>query len=218
MRSNILGYKVLLYLLSFIMIGIGIVFIVESNLGGDGITVFYVGLSKTFNVSTGVSTYIYNITTILLATIFSRKYLGWGTFVFGLGVGFFVSLIEFMVNYMQLSATTLLVQYAFLFGGLLSLAFGLAGIITLRMGLNGLDCLLFHIKDKTNLSYRLLRTIADSFIMIVGVLLGGTIGIGTIISVLTLGSLIQLFLTLFTRKNLFFSNAPSTKETLLAKR
>lgn len=200
------------------MIGIGIVFIVESRLGGDGITVFYSGLSKTFNISTGTSTYIYNITTILLAIIFSRKYLGWGTFVFGFGVGMFVSLVEYFVGFLQLETISLFYQFVFLSGGLLSLSFGLAGIITLQMGLNGLDCLLFHIKEKIKVSYRIIRTIADSLIMLVGLMLGGTIGIGTIISVLSLGTLIQMFLFIFKKHNLFFSSNTTNHHTPLLSR
>ena len=60
-------------------------------------------------------------------------------------------------------------------------------------GINALDCIIFKIMEITNFKYRTIRIIYDGCFISIGYLLGGVVGIGTIISLLTNGILVEKF-------------------------
>lgn len=56
------------------------------------------------------------------------------------------------------------------------------------------DIVPFIIKDKLNFQYRWVRIAFDATFLVVGFILGGKVGIGTIISMLVIGPFIQFCL------------------------
>jgi uncharacterized membrane protein YczE len=68
------------------------------------------------------------------------------------------------------------------------------------------DGLMTGITRRTGLSIRLSRTVVELTVLLVGWLLGGTVGVGTVLFAVTIGPLAQLFLRLFARLGLDSSN------------
>ena len=192
-EQRLLIRKSLLFVLGLLVVGLGVNLMAESRLGGDGITVFYMGMKAAFNLPYGVSSYLYNIVIIGLAALLARKYLGLGSFIYSFGIGSFVYLFETLFSLFQFYPTHWITQSVFLVVGQAFIAFGLAIIITLKMGINALDCLILVGTDRYGWSYRTQRSAFDASITLIGFLLGGLVGIGTIFSVLTLGLFIQAF-------------------------
>lgn len=56
--------------------------------------------------------------------------------------------------------------------------------------------------EKTNIKYRTIRIIYDGCFISIGYLLGGVVGIGTIISLLTNGILVEKFRTVIDQLNI----------------
>lgn len=71
------------------------------------------------------------------------------------------------------------------------LSLGLAILIQLKLGMNALDAVLYKIQEKSKLPYAGLRTGCDISYVILGTLMGGTFGIGTICSVLLTGTMVS---------------------------
>ena len=65
-----------------ILTGLGADLFVYAGLGSDTITVFIDGLHKTFNISLGTGSRIYNLLIIIIALICSRKNIGLGTIIY----------------------------------------------------------------------------------------------------------------------------------------
>jgi len=192
-KHKLLFQKSLIFICALFIVGFGVNLLAESKLGGDGITVLYMGMKASFGFQYGISSYIYNLTVITFAIFFARRYLGLGTFIYSFGIGFFVFIFENLIAHFQWYPTTLFAQYAFLILGQVLLALGMGIIISLRLGINALDCLVMQAVHRTKLSYRSLRISADASITALGFLMGGLVGIGTLLSVITLGILIQFF-------------------------
>lgn len=185
--------KYVYFFIALSIIGLGVNLLAESMLGGDGITVLYMGLKHSFGLSYGASAYVYNFTIIGLAVVFARKYVGFGTFLYSFGIGSFVYFFESLLYRFDLYPEMLIEKILYLILGQVLLAFGLAVIINLKIGINALDCIIIKIQNKWGISYRVQRVIFDVSITLAGFLMGGLVGVGTIFSVLTLGILIQYF-------------------------
>ena len=76
------------------------------------------------------------------------------------------------------------------------ICFGLtyALLIKYRKGMNQVDAIAYAIVNKTNISFKWIRTGADVVLLVIGWLLGGVIGIGSVIAMSTTGILIDFFL------------------------
>jgi uncharacterized membrane protein YczE len=72
------------------------------------------------------------------------------------------------------------------------------------------DGLMTGIARRTGISIRLSRTIVELAVLLSGWLLGGTVGVGTVLFALAIGPLAQLFLRLFARFGLDSSNVTTT--------
>lgn len=196
--------KLFFFLLGLAFVGLGVNLIVEARLGGDSITVLYMGISERFSAAYGTSAYIYNAVIILLALLFAREYVGLGTFLYFFVVGAFVFLFEVLFARFGVHTERTFGQYVFFFSGQTVLALGLAMVISVKIGLNGLDCLILTIQKKFSFSYRMLKVLADLTITLLGFLLGGLVGVGTVLSVLTLGWMIQHFIGCLSRFEVFY--------------
>lgn len=196
----------MLFTISLALIGLAVNLIVESRLGGDSITVLYMGISNVFSVGYGTSAYIYHVTLIAAAVIFARKYVGLGTFLYSSAVGLFVYLFEFLFIEMGIHSKGMLQHYMFFAAGQIFLALGLAIMISVKIGINGLDCIILMLQEKFKIRYRTLKVLTDLFITALGFALGGLVGVGSIISVITLGWMIQYFFDLFQKHDLFYAN------------
>ena len=77
--------------------------------------------------------------------------------------------------------------------GQIFLSLALAILIQMNLGMNALDALLTRLSQRVKLPYAALRTGADLTYVVIGTLMGGVFGIGTILSVLLTGTMIRAF-------------------------
>ncbi len=87
--------------------------------------------------------------------------------------------------------------------------------ITAGFGPGPRDGLMTGIARRTPLSIRLSRTLVEVTVLVTGWLLGGTVGVGTVLFAVAIGPLAQLFLRLFARLGLDSSNLahPAPQDT-----
>lgn len=91
---------------------------------------------------------------------------------------------------------SLAARFALLIGGVV--LNGLAGALYIgtHLGPGPRDGLWLGVVRKTGLSVRLIRTVVEVTVVVVGFLLGGTVGIGTVVFALGIGPIVQFFLPL----------------------
>jgi uncharacterized membrane protein YczE len=177
-----------------ILYGVSMAFMVESALGLNPWDVFHQGLSKAVGISFGWVVILLGVP-ILLLWIPLRQRPGFGTIANLVVIGFVVdgALAVFPAG------GTIPARVGYLVGGILlnGLATGL--YIGARMGPGPRDGLMTGIvKRFPRLSIRLVRTTIELSVLGAGFLMGGTVGIGTIVYALTIGPLVHLFLPLCT--------------------
>ncbi len=171
--------------------GFAMAMFVRSGLGLDPWDVFHSGLQRLFGVSFGTIVIAVGFA-VLLLWIPLRQWPGLGTIanavVIGLAADSTLAIIP--------QATDWRISWTLLIGGLL--LNGLAGglYIGSQLGPGPRDGLMTGLARRTGWSLRLVRTGLELTVLAVGWLLGGVVGIGTVVYALAIGPLVQFFLPL----------------------
>ncbi|MBM2615302.1 hypothetical protein JIG36_06965 [Actinoplanes sp. LDG1-06] len=173
-----------------VLYGVSMAFMVESALGLNPWDVFHQGLSEVTGISFGWVVILVGVP-VLLLWIPLRQRPGFGTLANLVVVGFAVDGALALLP----AGEGIPARVGYLVGGILlnGLATGL--YIGSRFGPGPRDGLMTGIVGRfPRLSVRLVRTSIEVLVLLVGFLLGGTAGIGTVAYALAIGPLVQLFL------------------------
>ena len=179
--------------LATFLMGIGIALFIACELGSDPITVFLDGFNRVTKVPVSVIDQIINLVILFLAFIMNRNKIGVNTIVSVLALGICIQIPTMLINPIKLALQATYVRIIGIVIGQLCLALSFAWMQSFKDGINALDCIIFKIMEITNFKYRTIRIIYDGCFISIGYLLGGVVGIGTIISLLTNGILVEKF-------------------------
>jgi uncharacterized membrane protein YczE len=165
---------------------------IEARLGNMPWDVFHQGFARRTGLSIGTAAIIFGVV-VLLLWIPLRQRPGIGTIsnVVVIGVGLDVALATLP------TPSSLAVRIAFLVGGILLCGMATALYIGARLGPGPRDGLMTGLAARGH-SIRVVRTGIEVFVVAVGFLLGGTLGIGTIAYALAIGPLAHAMLPWFT--------------------
>ncbi|HEX8870293.1 MAG TPA: hypothetical protein VF821_31810 [Lentzea sp.] len=166
---------------------------IRATLGLDPWDVLHEGLTKRTGLSFGLITAITGVA-VLLAWIPLRQKPGIGTIanVVLIAVSVDVSLAIIPAPQELLPRIILLVL------GIVLNAVAFAAYVGSRLGPGPRDGMVTGFCRRTGISLRLTRTVIELLVLATGWLLGGTVGIGTILYALGIGPLSQLFLPALT--------------------
>ena len=186
--------SVVALVLSLFFTATGVCLLVLANIGSDAVTMLCSGLNRFFDISLGTASNISNITVLVLALIIGRKYIGFTTIAACLLMGFVINILNPV--YIILVAPlmqSIMINFIVFICGLLAESLGCAILIHYQTGMNQLDALASGLVDRFHLNYRSIRTLMDVSMFALGFIMGGQVGLGTIICVLMMGSIISWF-------------------------
>ena len=99
-----------------------------------------------------------------------------------------------MVSILPVESYSYLLKMFLIALGCFIIAIGFSMLSATKVGVAPNDIIPFIIKERTNWEYRWIRILMDAVLLISGFMLGGTVGVGTIIAMATTGPFIQLCL------------------------
>ncbi|GAA4067720.1 hypothetical protein [Actinomadura miaoliensis] len=170
--------------------GLGIALQVASGLGNDPWDVFHQGLSRRFGLSIGAWIIIIGAL-VMLAWIPLRQRPGIGTVSNALLVGVFADLFLYLLPAPDATAA----RWAFLVAGIVAGGFATGCYIGAGLGPGPRDGLMTGLAARGH-SVRVVRTSIELAVLAVGWLLGGTVGVGTLLYAVTIGPLAHVFIPL----------------------
>ena len=176
--------------------GIGIAFFVKSTLGVPPWDVFHSGVSKHTGLGLGTVLIIVAFF-VLLLWIPLRLRPGIGTILNAVEIG----LVENIAQELLPDTSNIAVRIAFMAAGMLCIAAGSGFYIGAELGSGPRDGLMLGLNKRFGISVRLARTVVEVTVMIIGILLGGKIGIGTFVFAFGIGPLVQIMLKVFRMSN-----------------
>lgn len=166
--------------------------LIRSGLGLEPWNVLHQGLAERTGLSIGVVLTIVGAS-VLLLWIPLRQRPGLGTvsnvLVIGLAMDATLTLVP--------DARSLAVRVLFMVAGIVLNGVATGLYIAARFGPGPRDGLMTGLHQRTGLSVRLVRTAVEITVVATGFVLGGTVGIGTVLYAVAIGPLAQFFLRVF---------------------
>lgn len=181
-----------LVIFSSFLIALSIVLMEIANLGESPVSIFCEGIHYFFNMSFGRATNIANFGLFIFLCIFARKYINIGAFLNIISLGVMINFIEKFSNILNLP-NLFIVNFIRSVVGCLILFFGVALFISANIGVDVWTAVPLWVQEKLNKSFRFVKVSIDIVLVILGVLMGGKLGISTIIAMVLGGPLIQMF-------------------------
>jgi uncharacterized membrane protein YczE len=179
--------------LGLVLYGVSLAFMVRGRLGLAPWDVLHSGLIRYLPITLGQAVVLMSFV-VLLVWIPLREVPGIGTVANAFVVGFSAD------GTLALLAAPhpMVLRIGLMIGGVLLC--GLAGALYIgaQFGRGPRDGLMTGLARRTGRSLRIVRTGIEATVVVVGLLLGGTIGIGTVLYALAIGPLTQLWLPAFT--------------------
>ncbi len=177
-------------LMCFALYGIGIWFVKSSGLGMAPWDCFNEGLTNHINLTFGQLSQIIGLVVLIIAALF-KVYPGIGTVFNIYFIGLFIDIFD---KYLTLNTDILFLNILFVIFGtfVISLAFVL--YIQSCLGQGPRDSLNQGVYNKLNFKYGYIKFSIEAVVLLFGFLLGGTVGIGTILSLIFASLFTQLLL------------------------
>ena len=204
--------RLVLFFIGMSIIQFGVALFLKTSIGSDPFTVFTQGLATVLNktgmqnlsivnliagkpeVTPGVANMIILIVLFIGILIVDRKRIKVGTIICVIGVGPIIDLGVKAVSYFPVESANILVKMLLVLAGCFVIAVGFSILSASDIGVAPNDIVPFIFQDKLKFQYRWIRISLDATFLIVGFILGGKVGVGTIISMLAIGPFIQLCL------------------------
>lgn len=172
----------------------GVVLTINANLGLSPWQVFHQGVSKHLGITMGQASIAVGFIFIILDWILGEK-VGLGTICNMLFIGTFMDFL--MLNNLIPIFNNLFAQIFMIILGMFLMGVASCFYIGAGLGSGPRDGLMVALTKRTKKSVSFIRNSIEFSVLTIGYILGGAIGIGTLIMVFTLGYLVQLAFKLF---------------------
>jgi uncharacterized membrane protein YczE len=173
------------------LFGASLALLVRSELGLDPWDVFHQGLSVATGLSIGVCTIVAGVV-VLLLWFPLRQRPGIGTVANVILVGLSLDAILLLLPTTDASA----LRWTYLVSGIVLNGIATGAYIGAGLGPGPRDGLMVGLA-RGGRSIRIVRTAIEVSVLVVGWLLGGTVGIGTVLFALTIGPIVHWTLPMF---------------------
>ena len=176
---------------------------VRADLGNAPWTVFAEGLSIQSGLSIGTAFFLSSCLVLLLWIPLAIKP-GFGTIA---NATYFAIVLDWALGWIESPAGQAL-DYLMLLAGIACVGLGSAIYMTCGLGGGPRDGLLMGLIKRTGVRIIYIKTSMDGTALLIGFLLGGTVGVGTVLSVVLYSWSVALFMT-------FVAQFAPTKESSL---
>lgn len=193
MKKGIKLRKCMIAIVGILLVGIGVSFNAMAKLGNDPVGIFYDGIRNAMGLNQAQLGLASNVVNVLLAGFLffaGRRYLNLGTLIYILPYGLCVDVGTFLYSKIFV-VEALWCQVIACVAGCLLLYTGVAIFIAVDIGLDPMTGVAMVLRDWLKWDYKRAKWLFDGCMTLLGFVLGGTLGIVTILSAVTAGPVIQ---------------------------
>ena len=172
---------------------LGIVFTINAHIGYAPWDVFHIGLANTVGASIGTISILLGIIIVLITVLLGEK-IGVGTVLNMIFIGVFLDLV--LAFEIIPVADNLLLGIAMLFAGLFIISLATYFYVGTALGAGPRDSLMVALTRITKLPIGICRGIIEFIVVVLGWMLGGMVGIGTVLAAFGIGFCVQITFSL----------------------
>ena len=157
-----------------------------SGLGADSMSVLCMGVSIQLQMSVGVVSFGISLIMVVVTLFIDRKQFHVGTFTSLIMISIAIDMV------MKLSLPeSLVIRFIILIVAIVVIGFSSALVASANLGKGPYDALIYGLEKKTGVSLVYWRYGIEAIFLVCGYLVGGVFGIGTILSLLLVGPIID---------------------------
>jgi uncharacterized membrane protein YczE len=179
--------------IGFLLYGLALALIIRADLGTGTWLVLEVALANILGIRIGTMT-VYMGFAVLILALALREQVGWGTLGNILSIGPWLNL---SLDLIPVVHENLPLQISMFLLGVLIQGIATAVYIGVEAGAGQRDSLMLAIHRATGVSIRLARGAIEVLVVLIGWLLGGPLGWGTVVFALLIGPSVQWAFRLF---------------------
>ena len=180
--------KLVKLIVGLFLYAVGIVMTINAGLGLAPWDVFHQGLSNHLNITMGMASIVVGGIVIILNILLGQA-VGWATIANMLLIGIFMDIL--MLNNLIPSFGSFIPNLMLLLIGILIEGVGCWLYISAGLGAGPRDGLMVILTKRTGKSVRLIKIITEVAATSIGYILGGSIGLGTLIMAVLGGPIFQ---------------------------
>ena len=187
--------KTLLFLFfGLTLFGLGEALLIVSNLGVTPWTVFAEGVAKNFDISIGLATFLVSISILILWVPLKQK-IGIGTISNAIIIAFTIDLFVYLLPLSKNNFLSIIEMII----GILLVGIGSGIYLITNLGPGTRDGLMKGISESFHKPIYLIRLSIEIVVVILGWILGGTVGLGTLMFAILIGPIISVSLIVIKR-------------------
>ena len=186
--------RIMSLIFGLFLYALGIVLTIKAYIGYSPWDVFHTGLAQKTGMSIGTASIVTGMVIVGIVLVLGEK-IGLGTILNMILIGVFIDLI-FLLNIISVQEK-LVFGIIMLITGLFVIALGSYFYIKAAFGAGPRDSLMVVLNRKTKLPVGICRSVIELAVTIIGWFLGGMVGIGTVISAIAIGFIVQLTFAIF---------------------
>ncbi|MCC6300968.1 MAG: hypothetical protein IT314_16900 [Anaerolineales bacterium] len=192
-RWNTFVRDFLVIQIGFLLYGLALALLIRADLGTSTWLVFEIALADIFKITIGRMTVFVGFSVLILALAMREK-VGWGTLANILSIG---PWLDLCLRLIPSTSGNLILQMIVFLAGILVQGIATAVYIGVDAGAGPRDSMMLAIHRTTGLSVRVARGLLELVVVTVGWLLGGPLGVGTVVFALLIGPSVQWAFKLF---------------------
>jgi uncharacterized membrane protein YczE len=209
--------KIPMLFLGFVLLSLGMILTMKAGLGMSSWGVLHQGIASVTIFTFGEVTIILGVIILTLSVIFIKTKVGIGTIGNALFIGFIMDFFKEIITY---EPTAYLERGVLFLAGLFIMTFGRSLYISTRLGPGPRDGVFVGLSRITQIDVKYVKPTVELTVLTIGFILGGTVGVGTLITMLFSGYLVQFYFKKLgfdpkTEKQRSFKEYFLKKETLI---
>lgn len=193
--------RVVILMVGLTIAHLGVTLFLLADLGADPFNVFIQGLFRTVTAKTALTSLthggvhrIISFLIILILLVVDRSYVRIGTLLCMFCGGPIIDVFNLLLEPLFAGDVSLVVKVLVNVLGCVILAYGMTIVIKSEAGTGPNDLVAIVISDRTKKKFSICRVCVDLSFVAIGFLMGGTVGLGTIICALLVGPVANRFM------------------------
>src|SRR4051812_42270988 len=187
-----MGKRIGVYLVGLAINALGIALIIFSAVGAGAWDTVAIGLNHSWGLTIGICTVITQVLVVLAIGIIERKRLQYESIIAIIIRSIFLDAWIYLVfNHIDLAASWE-IQWLYFVFGIISMGIGIGIYMEARFPKSPIDGLMLAIHNRFKWSINTSRIVVELSGAVIGFILGGPVGLGTLIIALFVGKIIQM--------------------------